>query len=105
MTKLADVVINADLREKVNIQSVDESKQFLEAVYKNLKIFTALFEQYNINRDYSFKKLISIGNDVTLFSFKQCDINQYMEDPVGDCIISHVADAISGRCYINDLKM
>lgn len=104
MTKLTDAVLEDEVCEEAKIETAVQSMRFFDAVKRNLDIFTALIEQHNKTTDNSFQELVSIENDLTLFTIKQCDISQYTEDTTGECLITNVGDISNGRCYINDLE-
>lgn len=104
MTKLTDAVFKNDVRVEANIQTDDGLKRFLETVRRNLDVFIALFELYNKITDNSFNTLVSVENDLTLFTYKQCNMSDYAENTVGECVVTNVRNSACGDCYINDLK-
>lgn len=104
VARMTDAVFNDDVLEEANIDTADELNQFWKAVNKNLEIMAALIEYHNKTTDYSFNELISIRNDLTLFTFKQCDVSQYAENTMGECVVTKVENIATGRCYINDFR-
>lgn len=106
MAKLTDAIFKDGIHEETEIETAEEMKFFLEAVKRNLDIFTALIEYHHMNTDNSFTQLASIENKLSLFTFKPFDVSQYdaSSNGIGECVITQIGDILSGQCHINFLN-
>lgn len=104
MTKLSDAVLRSEVHEEGNFQTADDFQRFFEAVDRNLDIFTEFFEHCNLKVDDTFDELVPIENDLTLFTYKKCDVQQYKPNAIGECVVTTIGNCTEGQCYINDLR-
>lgn len=104
MTKLTDAVFKADVRDEAKVQSFEELNRFFDAVKINLDLFSEFFNLCDAAADNCFNKLVSIENDLTLFTYKRYDLKQYKPNMMGECVIRNIGSCANGRCYINDLE-
>lgn len=104
VAKMTDAIFEDEVREEAKFETHNKFNKFLQAVKRNLDIFTTLIEHHNETTDNSFTELVPFENDLALFTFNQCNVKQYAENKMGECVITQIGDVIRGRCYINDLK-
>lgn len=104
VSKITSAVYKNEVREEANIQTAAELQRLFDAVNANLGVFMELFQLCSAKADSSFDKLVSIENDLTLFTYKRCDLKQYKLNMIGECVVKKIGSAVHGRCHINNLK-
>lgn len=98
MTTLTDVVCT-----EAKSKTFNEQKELWKTVNKNLDIFTEIFEHCNRKIDNSMGELVPIKSDLTMFTYKKPDIEQYTPNTIGECVITKIRSGFDGQCFMNDL--
>lgn len=97
-------MFKSEVRAEAQIETTVNLNHFLETVDRNLDVLIELIELYGTEADKSLMKLVSIENDLTLFTYKRCNLNQYKQNTIGDCVVTRVGNTVKGYCHINDLR-
>lgn len=95
---MTDAVFKDEVRKETKMEDSDgELNRFLEVVKINLNVLTSLIGFYNKTAECSFTQLVSIENDLTLFTFQHNHTSRYKANTVSECIITNVGGRFGSR--------
>lgn len=87
-------------------QTSFDSQQFYNSTTEMLEKFTELFQKFNSEIYKSYRTLSVTGNGFNMknFTHPACDVHEYKENYLGECVISNVENVSDQHCYIIDIE-